>query len=107
MPFNPRDLDSIRESIKSSDVVINMIGKHYETKHIVPTRRSDGSLSRINYPFKEVHATIPRTLAKLAKEAGVKSFIHVSALAADLESASGFFLHCYRESTPFPPPPYY
>lgn len=89
MPFSPRDLDSIRQSIKSSDVVINMIGKHYETKHIVPTRRSDGSLSRINYDFEEVHATIPRTLAKLAKEAGVKSFIHVSALAADLNSASG------------------
>merc|ERR1719453_823865 len=39
MPFSPRDDASIMETIRSSDVVINMIGKHYETKHIVPTRR--------------------------------------------------------------------
>lgn len=88
MPFSPRNEDSIREAIKSSDVVVNMIGKHYETKHLVPTRRDDGKLSRVNYGFHEVNCDIPRTLARLSKESGVKSFIHVSALAADLESAS-------------------
>jgi NADH dehydrogenase (ubiquinone) 1 alpha subcomplex subunit 9 len=88
LPFSPRDHDSIREAIKNSDVVINMIGKHYETKHIVPTRRADGKLSRVNYSFDEVNNEIARTLAKLSKEAGVQSFIHVSALAADLESGS-------------------
>ena len=88
MPFSPRDQDSVRESLKNSDIVINLIGKHYETKHVVPTRRSDGKLSRVNFNFEEVHETIPRTLAKLSREAGVKSFIHVSALSADLESLS-------------------
>jgi NADH dehydrogenase (ubiquinone) 1 alpha subcomplex subunit 9 len=88
LPFSPRDHDSIREAIKNSDVVINMIGKHYETKHIVPTRRADGKLSRVNYSFDEVNNEIARTLAKLSKEAGVQSFIHMSALAADLESGS-------------------
>ena len=34
-----------------SDIVINLIGKHYETKHVVPTRRADGKISRINYTY--------------------------------------------------------
>lgn len=65
-----------------------MIGKHYETKHIVPTRRANGQLSRINYDFEEVNVAIPRRLAKLAKKAGVETFIHVSALSADINSSS-------------------
>jgi NADH dehydrogenase (ubiquinone) 1 alpha subcomplex subunit 9 len=88
MPFSPRDDKSIVDSLERSDVVINLIGKHYETKHIVPTRRADGKLSRVNYPFREVHVDIPRKLARLAREAGIKSFIHVSALAADPNSKS-------------------
>jgi NADH dehydrogenase (ubiquinone) 1 alpha subcomplex subunit 9 len=88
MPFSPKDEDSVRESLKNSDIVINLIGKHYETKHIVPTRRADGKLSRVNYTFDDVHVNIPHKIATLAKEAGVKSFIHLSALSADLESAS-------------------
>jgi len=88
MPFSPRDQESVLAAMSNSDVVINLIGKHYETKHLVPTRRADGSLSRVNYAFDEVHAEIPRTLAKLAKQAGVQSFIHMSALSADLASGS-------------------
>jgi NADH dehydrogenase (ubiquinone) 1 alpha subcomplex subunit 9 len=88
MNFSPRDEESIVAALKNSDIVINLIGKHYETKHIVPTRRADGSLSRINYSFEDVHVKIPRTIARLAKEAGVKSFIHMSALAANLDSQS-------------------
>jgi hypothetical protein len=54
IPFSARDEDSIIESLKSSDVVINLIGKHYETKHLIPTRRNDGKLSRVNFDFEEV-----------------------------------------------------
>lgn len=88
MPYSPRDESSIVQSLHNSDVVINMIGKHYETKHIVPTRRADGRLCRVNYDFEEVHVDIPRRIARLAKKNGVKSFIHISALSADLESSS-------------------
>lgn len=88
MPFSPRDKESIFQAVQNSDVVINMIGKHYETKHMVPTRRADGKLSRVNYDFEEVHVTIPRTIAEISKAAGVKSFIHVSALSADVNSKS-------------------
>jgi NADH dehydrogenase (ubiquinone) 1 alpha subcomplex subunit 9 len=90
IPFSPRDHDSIRESIRRSDVVINLIGKHYETKHAVPTRRENGTLSRVNYSLEEVNVTIPQTLARLAREAGASTFIHVSALSANENSASRF-----------------
>ena len=88
MPFSPRDKDSIYEAVKKSDIVINMIGKHYETKHLIPTRRADGKLSRVNYDFEEVHVNIPKTIAEISKEAGVPAFIHVSSLSADLNSKS-------------------
>jgi len=83
MPYSARDDDSIRDSIKSSDIVINLVGKHYETKHIVPHRTINGKPSRVNWTFDEVHSEIPRKLARLSKEAGVSNFIHVSALAAN------------------------
>jgi NADH dehydrogenase (ubiquinone) 1 alpha subcomplex subunit 9 len=88
MPFDPRDEASIRDSIRNSDVVINMIGKHYETKHLVPTRRSNGHLSRINYDFDEVHVDIPSKLARISKEEGIKSFIHISSLSAQPDTLS-------------------
>lgn len=78
MPFSTRDEESVRKSLANSDIVINLIGKHYETKHIVPTRRSNGEISRINYGFEEVNVDIPRNLARLAKEAGVTAFVHLS-----------------------------
>ena len=78
MPFSTRDEGSVYNSLAHSDVVVNMIGKHYETKHIVPTRRADGTISRINYGMEEVNVTIPRMLARQAREAGVTCFIHLS-----------------------------
>ncbi len=83
MPFSLRDRDSILDSMRNSDVVINFIGKHYETKHAIPTRRKDGSLSRVNYSFEDVHVTGAATIAELAKQAGVKSFVHISSLSAN------------------------
>ncbi len=74
--------------MKNSDVVINLIGKHFETKHAVPTRRSDSKLSRINYSFDEIHVDIPTAIAEIARDTGVKKLIHVSALSADVESKS-------------------
>lgn len=88
MPFSPRDRESIFESLKHSDVVINLIGKHYETKHLAPKVQENGTISRVNYDFETVHIKIPETIAELAKAAGVKTMIHVSALAADEHSES-------------------
>ena len=34
MPFHPRDEQSIRDCIGNSDIVLNLVGKYYETKNI-------------------------------------------------------------------------
>jgi NADH dehydrogenase (ubiquinone) 1 alpha subcomplex subunit 9 len=88
MPFSPRDEASIYEAVKNSDLVINLIGKEYETKHLIPTRRADGSISNTNYGFEDTLVTIPQTIARISREAGVKAFIHMSALSADHNSKS-------------------
>jgi NADH dehydrogenase (ubiquinone) 1 alpha subcomplex subunit 9 len=77
-------------------VVINMVGKFHETKHIVPTRRVTGELSRVNFSYEDTNVTFPRQLAKLAKEAGVETFVHVSSLGASPDSASAFNRSKYR-----------
>jgi len=88
MPFDVRNQQSVVSAIKHSDVVINLIGKNYETKYPLPVRKVDGKLSRVNYSFEEVHIDVPVTLAKLCKEVGVKRFIHVSSLSAHSKSNS-------------------
>ncbi len=88
IPFSPRDEDSIRQAVAQCDVVVNLIGKYYETKHAVPTRRENNNISRTNYDFSEVNVKIPAVLAKIAKESNVTSFIHVSALSANKRSSS-------------------
>lgn len=40
--------------------------------------------------YKDVHVEGARNLARAAKAAGVERFIHVSALGADVDSASGY-----------------
>ncbi|CAN0485601.1 unnamed protein product, partial [Laminaria digitata] len=61
---------------------------HYETKHVCFTRKEDGALNRVNSSFKNVNVDVAAMLARAAKAQGVKNFVHVSALAADLESPS-------------------
>ena len=34
MPFHPRDEESIRNCIGNSDIVLNFVGKYYETKNL-------------------------------------------------------------------------
>ncbi|XP_030754524.1 NADH dehydrogenase [ubiquinone] 1 alpha subcomplex subunit 9, mitochondrial [Sitophilus oryzae] len=65
--YNLKDEESIRKAIKYSNVVINLVGREWETR---------------NYKFNDVHVDGARRLARLAREAGVERFIHVSALNA-------------------------
>lgn len=66
-PFHLRDEDSLRRVMKYSNVVINLIGRDYETR---------------NFSFEDVHVTGGRTLARLARECGVDRFVQMSHLAA-------------------------
>lgn len=48
------DEQSMREAIGEADTVVNLIGKHYETKHLCFTRKEDGAINRVNSSFKNV-----------------------------------------------------
>lgn len=61
--FELRDQSSIREALFGSSVVINLLGKHIETR---------------NYSFHDVHVEGARQLAEIAREEDVPHFIHVS-----------------------------
>lgn len=57
-------LSSVRQqAMKYSNVVINLMGRDWETK---------------NFNFHDVNVTGARTVARLAKECGVKRLIHFS-----------------------------
>ncbi|KAK0047567.1 NADH dehydrogenase [ubiquinone] 1 alpha subcomplex subunit 9 mitochondrial [Biomphalaria pfeifferi] len=66
-PFQLRDEESIRKTVQYSNVVINLIGREYETK---------------NFKYSDVHVAGARRLARIAKESGVQTFVHVSHLNA-------------------------
>ena len=80
VPFSGRDRDSIRAAVEGSDVVINCIGKHYETRHAVP--------GIINWSFEQVNSGLAECIAQVCEEKGVERLIHVSAAAANHESPS-------------------
>lgn len=69
-PYHIQDEDSIRKAMKYSNVVINLVGRDWQTK---------------NFPFEEVHVNSARRLARIARECGVEKFIHLSALNATPE----------------------
>uniref|UniRef100_C1BQ35 NADH dehydrogenase [ubiquinone] 1 alpha subcomplex subunit 9, mitochondrial n=1 Tax=Caligus rogercresseyi TaxID=217165 RepID=C1BQ35_CALRO len=75
-PFHLKDDESILKAMKYSDIVINAIGREWETK---------------NFKFEDVNIHGPERLARLAKEAGVSRFVHISSLNAR-ENPDGAFL---------------
>lgn len=65
--YNLKDEKSLYEAMQHSNVVINLIGKENETR---------------NFSFNDVHVEGPRRMARIARECGVKKFIHISAMNA-------------------------
>jgi NADH dehydrogenase len=63
----------LKEAIKNSDIVINLIGILYETR---------------KQKFYNIHSNIPEAVAKICSESDVKKFIHVSAIGASENSKS-------------------
>ena len=71
--WNPNNFSELKDSIKNSDIVINLIGILYETR---------------KQKFYNIHANIPEAVAKICSESDVKKFIHVSAIGANENSKS-------------------
>ena len=53
--------------MRHSNIVVNLIGKEYET---------------FNFKFRDVHTFGARRLARIAREEGVDRLIHISAMNA-------------------------
>ncbi len=66
---------ALRVAVEGADAVINLVGILTESG-----KRS----------FQALHADAPARLAKIAAEAGVSKFVHVSALGASAESKSSY-----------------
>lgn len=66
-PYHLKDEESILKCIKYSNVVINLVGRDWETR---------------NFNFDQVHVEGARRLARAAKKSGVERFIHLSSLNA-------------------------
>ena len=73
--WNPNNFSELKDAIKNSDVVINLIGILYETR---------------KQKFFNIHANIPEAVAKICSESEVKKFIHVSAIGASKDSKSKY-----------------
>lgn len=80
IPFHARDKDSIRDAVKGCDIVINLMGKNYDTKHGLP--------NIINWRMEEVHVEAARNVAEIAKDEGVPRFVQMSSIVADPDSPS-------------------
>nr|CCA16216.1 NADH dehydrogenase putative [Albugo laibachii Nc14] len=88
VPFSARDPASVREAVKGSDVVLNLIGKHYQTKHLLPWW--------INYTYDDVHVHAAETIARVCAEEKIPRFIHVSSILAKPNSPSIWAASKYR-----------
>lgn len=73
IPANVRDEASVRQLVKGSDYVINLVGILFE---------------KGKQTFQSVHVEASQRIAQICKEEGVLGFIHMSALGAAKESSS-------------------
>ena len=71
--WNPNNFSELKEAIKNSDIVINLVGILFENR---------------KQKFYNIHTNIPEAVAKICSESDVKKFIHVSAIGANENSKS-------------------
>ncbi|KAB1208791.1 NADH dehydrogenase [ubiquinone] 1 alpha subcomplex subunit 9, mitochondrial [Morella rubra] len=76
MKYDPRDENSIKAVMAKANVVLNLIGREYETR---------------NFSFEEANHSMAEQLAMIAKEhGGIMRFIQISCLGASPSSPSRF-----------------
>ncbi|HEY9013061.1 MAG TPA: complex I NDUFA9 subunit family protein [Devosia sp.] len=72
---NIRNADSVMRAVNGAGIVINLVGIRFE---------------RGRQLFRAVHTMGARTVAEAARRAGAEVLVHLSALGADPQSASGY-----------------
>lgn len=80
--YSAKDQDSVDACIPEGkvDVVLNLIGKQYETKHYLPWI--------INNTFHDTNVLAAKAVAQSARRNGVGHLVHLSSAKADLDSPS-------------------
>ena len=73
LEWNPKNFSDLKEAIRNSDVVVNLIGILFENR---------------KQKFYNIHSKIPETVAKVCSESDVKKFVHISAIGANDKSKS-------------------
>ena len=71
--WNSNNFSGLKDAIKKSDIVINLIGILYETR---------------KQKFYNIHSGVPDAVSKICSDSEVKKFIHVSAIGASETSKS-------------------
>lgn len=70
-----RNVQSIEDAVKYSDIVYNLMGREYETK---------------NFSYHDIHVEGARRVAQAVEKYNISRFIHVSSFNADVNSPSEF-----------------
>jgi NADH dehydrogenase (ubiquinone) 1 alpha subcomplex subunit 9 len=86
--YSPRDRESIKDVIADADVVVNMVGKYYESGQPVQTEKFPYVGWQTNYSYHDANVKIPQALAEICKEMQVDHFIHVSSASAAPDAKS-------------------
>ncbi|XP_042528586.1 LOW QUALITY PROTEIN: NADH dehydrogenase [ubiquinone] 1 alpha subcomplex subunit 9, mitochondrial [Dipodomys spectabilis] len=71
MEWDSREKSSIQRAVQHSNLVINLVGREWETR---------------NFTFEDVFVRIPKVIARESRKAGVEKLIHVSHLNSDIRS---------------------
>lgn len=75
LKFSLRDQQTIESAVSHSNVVVNVLGRHFATR---------------NFTMDESNVTGAYDIARAAKKAGAERFIHVSSVGASESSASEY-----------------
>ena len=86
--YSSRDRQSMSDLIADADVVVNLIGKYYDTKKLEDTSTFPYLNYKVSTSIAEANVEVPKTIAELCKEMQVDNLIHVSSAAANPDSAS-------------------
>jgi NADH dehydrogenase (ubiquinone) 1 alpha subcomplex subunit 9 len=74
--------------IADADIVINLIGKYYDTKALEDTNTFPFLNYKVSTSIWEANVEVPKMIAELCTELQVDNLIHVSSAAAHADSSS-------------------